>query len=98
MEAPVHSQIFCDSSLEVFLQLWNWLNIKYNISITQILEVKTVYFILNFSKCLELVHTFGKDTQKFGICVGNTLDQGGLVTGGKVTLKTEWGEKVRNQQ
>lgn len=30
--------------------------------------------------CLEPMHTFGKGRQKFGICVWNTLDQGGLAT------------------
>ncbi|KAA8587804.1 hypothetical protein FQN60_016666, partial [Etheostoma spectabile] len=29
------------------------------------------------------MHTFRKDSQKFGICIGNTLDQGGLITQGE---------------
>lgn len=44
--------------------------------------------------CLEPMHTLGEDKQKFGICIWNTLDQGGLFLQGEVTLKTEWEERV----
>lgn len=41
------------------------------------------------------MHTLGKDDQKFGIYIWNTLDQGGLVTQREVTLKTKQKGKVK---